>query len=271
MSVTLVYIYCSNCGFKRTYLPDDKLPSRCPKCQVESRPGHKWLRKNVPYLPTLAWLLLLVGLSWYGIFVLRANEHPWLPYLMVLAVFSLVWMLTTLFLPWPKPRMGPMIWRHLRWPSQDVPPKEIIGRRVLLKHVEPLYRRKASATIHSYISAPAEKNEEGEETAEVEDRLYTLQLEGKLGDIAKEGEHLLFHPEWVEFKRGVERRLRKQHHGNFSYRPSLEDLLLNPHCQFKAIVGSVYSIQNPDITTKPDLKWSDLTAIAFGKIDPLMP
>ncbi len=226
----------------------------------------------MPYVPAIAWFLLFPSLGWYGIFVVRASEHPWLPYVMGLAVFSLVWMLVTLFLPWPKPRRAPRIWRHLRWPGEATPPEEIMGRRVLLKLVKPFNWRKTSATIHGFMPAPPEDHEEEdgplpweEESVGKQDRLYSLLLEEKLGNIDKEGAQVLFHPGWVEFKRGVKRRLRS-HYSNFSYRPSVEDLLLNPQCRFKAIVGWVYRIQNPNIVTKSELQWSDVTTIGQGRI-----
>lgn len=263
MSVTQVKLYCRRCKFERTYQPDEGLPAMCPQCKTEVKPRLEWIKRKVPYLPALVWIILLTAYAGYGMFVVKAIEYPWLPYLMTLAVFGLVWMLATLFLDWPRPHQGPWVMPVVKWPREDASPEEIVGHRVLVRPEEPLHRGKLLASVDGHRSSPHDW--ENGHDAEDNDRLYIFKLDPESAGSFGHGEYIFFHPEWVRFKRGVQKRLMGGHRG-FFHKASMEDLLLNPNCMFKGIFGRLYAIQNPGILTKPALQSSDLKVTAMCSV-----
>jgi len=263
LSVTSVRFYCSNCKFDRTYQTEEEVPSRCPQCQAGSRPQYAWFRNKVPFLPALVSLGLLSSLGLYDLSVTRAMEFPWPPYVIALTIFGLAWMLTTLLLSWPRPLKGPQIIPNIRWSRQDSSPQDVVGFRIVVT-LEGHYPRKTfTSRIEGY--RPIVMDLEADDAIE-NDRVYVLKPEQS--DL--EATSIFFHPEWVRFKRGAQRKLRKMCKGSFSFKPSIEELLLNQEGPFREIYGKIYKVQNPDTLTKHQIPWSLLDAMAseYGRVGP---
>jgi len=185
---------------------------------------------------------------------------------MALAIFALAWMLSTMFRDWPKPHQEPHIVSEIRWKKEDANPGEVVGSKIVLK-LEEHYPTRFAATIEGSKSVLSDEDDEGDFWKN--DRIYILRPQVE-GSASKATGTLLFHPEWLQFKRGVNKMLLKKYHGYFSYRPSMEELLLNPECLFKEVWGRVYRIQNPDLLAKSELLQSDLRVPdAIGKVTSL--
>ena len=263
MSVAQVKLYCTNCGIKRTYNASEEVPRQCPQCQRYSRPKYVWLRNKLPFLPALVSLGLLFSLSLYDLFVTKAETLPWLPYdIFALLFFSLPWMVVTLLKDWPKPPKGPHIVSEIKWLRQDASPQELVGLKILVILEGRYPRKRFVSVIEGYRSILMEIEEDGWEN----DRVYILRSDQN----PLEATHILFHPNWVRFKRGAQHRLRKECKGAFSYRPSMEELLLNKERPLREIYGIVYKTQNPDTLTSPQIPWSLLTVMtsAYGRVGP---
>ena len=263
MSIALVKLHCSNCGVNRTYHTLAEVPRQCPECQRDSRPKYAWLRNKVPFLPALISLGLLFSLGLYDLFVIRAQVLPWLPYVVGSTLFGGIWMLATLLLDWPKLPKGPRIFSVIRWSRQDASPKEVVGLRVAVRLEEHPMKRTHQCNVEGYRLAMMDiEDDNGRDN----DRIYILRPETS----PLKTTHLLFHPEWVEFRRGAMQRLRKMCGGNFSYEPSMEELLLNQKGPVNEVCGRVYEIQNPDALTAPKIHYSLLTTMtsAYGKVRP---
>jgi hypothetical protein len=264
MSVAQVKLYCTNCGTKRTYQAGEEVPRQCPQCQRDSRPNYAWLRNKVPFLPVLVSLTLLFSLSLYDLFVTRAQVLPWLPYVVVSILFGTGWMLGTLLKDWPKLPKGPRIVSAIKWARQNATPQELLGVRIEVTLEEHYRKKRFLSTIEGY--KPILIDPESDDGYE-DYRVYSLRPEQN----PLEATHIFFYPEWARFKRGAQRRLRKACKGAFSYRPSIEELLLNQESPLREIYGMIYKVQNPDILAKPKIPWSLLTNMtsAYGKVSPL--
>ncbi len=272
MSVVRVRLHCTHCGLERSYQPAENTPQQCPQCHVASKPQYAWLRSKIPYFPLLGWVILFPSLWIYDILTEGTSEHqvPWLPYLMTLAVFALVWMLATLFRNWPKTHMGLYIVPEIRWMREDASPEELIGSKIEVRLEENLpFRTRFTAIIEGAKTIRTDEDEDDDRAFWKDDRVYVLRpREDSSAGKAEQGP-LLFHPEWVRFKRGKWNMLMKKYHGRFSYRPSMEELLLNPECLFREIWGRVWKdrIRNANLLAKSELSTSDLKVPdALGKI-----
>ena len=261
MSIAQVKLYCTNCGIRRTYQPGEEVPRQCPQCQRDSRSRYGWLRKKVPFLPALVSLGLLFSLGPYDLFVTRAQALPWLPYVVALAVFGGVWMLATLLLNWPKLPKGPHLVSEIRWSRQDTPPREIVGLKIVVRLEGHYPRRTFPSTIEGYIPILMDP---AEDESWENDRVYVLRPDQN----SLETGPFLFHPDWVQFKRGALKKLRKECGVTFSYRASMEELILNQGAPFKEIYGIIYKPQNPDTLTMPKIPWSLLKVMnsAYGRV-----
>ncbi|SRR6266487_532587 len=265
MSIAEVKLHCSNCGTKRTYNTAEEVPRQCPQCQRDSKPKYAWLRNKVPFLPALFSLGLLFSLGSYDLFVIRAQALPWLPYVVGSTLFGGVWMLATLLLGWPKLPKGPRIFSVIRWSRQDASPQEVVGLRVAVRLEEHPMKRTLQCNIEAYklaIMDIEDDNDNGREN----DRVYILRPETKL----LKATHLLFHPEWVQFKRGARQKLRKKCGGDFSYQPSVEELLLNQKGPLKEVCGRIYETQNPDTLAASEIPYSLLAVMTsvYGRLGP---
>jgi hypothetical protein len=182
---------------------------------------------------------------------------------MVLIVFGLAWMLATLILPWPRPFKGPRIVPEIKWSRQDTPPQEVVGLRIVVTLEGHYPRRTFASRIEGYRPILMDL---GTDDARENDRIYILKPEQN----PLEATRILFHPVWVRFKRGAQRKLSKEGKGAFSYRPSMEELLLNKEGPFREIYGMIYKTQNPDTLTLPQIPWSLVTvmASAYGRVGP---
>ncbi len=264
MSIVQVKFYCTNCGTKRIYHACEEVPRRCPQCQRDSRPKYARLRNKVPFLPALVSLGLLFSLVLYDLFVIRTSEDPWLPYVVVSVLFGGAWIPATLLLDWPKLPKGPHIVSEIKWSRQDADPQELLGLRVAVT-LEGRYPRKSFvSTIEGHRPILMDL---GVDDAEENDRIYVLRSEQN----PLEATRILFHPHWVQFKRGALKKLRKECRGAFSYGPSMEELLLNQRTSFKGIYGIIYKTQNPDTLARPQIPWSLLSVMtsSYGEVAPL--
>ena len=263
MSIALVKLRCSNCGVNRTYHTLAEVPRQCPQCQRDSKPKYAWLRNKVPFLPALFSLGLLFSLGSYDLFVIRAQVLPWLPYVVGSTLFGVVWMLATLLLDWPKLPKGPRIFSVIKWSSQDASPQEVVGLRVAVRLEEHPLKRTLRCNIEGYKLIIMDMGDNG---GRENDRVYVLRPERN----PLEATHILFYPEWVRFKRGAGQRLRKMCGGDFSYEPSVEELLLNQKGPIKEVCGRIYQTQNQDTLTVSEIPLSVLTVMtsAYGRVGP---
>ncbi len=265
MSIVLVKLHCSNCGVNRTYHTLAEVPRQCPECRRDSRPKYAWLRNKVPFLPALISLGLLFSLGLDDLFVIRAQVLPWLPYVVGSTLFGVVWMLATLLLDWPKPPKGPRIFSVIKWSRQDASPQEVVGLRVAVRLEEHPLKRTLRCNIEGYKLAIMDIEDDNDnDNGGENERLYILRPDRN----PLEATHILFHPEWVRFKRGARQRLRKKCGGDFSYQPSVEELLLDQKGPLKEVCGRIYETQNPDTLAASKIPYSLLTVIAYGRLGP---
>ena len=213
-------------------------------------------------MPALASLSILFSLSFYDLFVVRSRESPWLPYnIFALMFFSLPWMVVTLLKDWPKPPKGPHIVSEIKWSRQDASPQELVGEKILVILEGRYPRKRFVSTIEGYRPILMDPTEDERWES---DRLYVL----RPAQDSIEAGPFLFHPDWVQFKRGALKMLRKECGGAFSYRASMEELILNQGAPFKEIYGIIYKAQNPDTFTMPKIPWSLLEVMnsAYGRV-----
>ena len=222
---------------------------------------YEWLRNQVRVLPASVWVILLSALTARDIVILRASEVPWAPYVFGLALFALAWIVITHLLKWPGPYPGPQVLPVIRWPKEQAGLEEIKGQRLLMKLVKHPYRREMLLSIEGYMPGPNGW-----------DRFYGLKVDQATASSIGEEGPLLFHPDNVFFeKRRDLQRFRRKYHKGFIFRPSIEELLLNPETLFKLIKGRVCKVKDLDLLSNPSLQWSDVRLIAFGKVYPLRP